>query len=1329
MKKTLFSRAARVFIALAVVAGFGAAELQAEPDVTARRNRRGFNLFASSTVVLIGNRVQCGLDNQGNTCTDVFGSPTGGGGFWPKNTPNQYIFNGGLQLAGILPGDLPVWAGDTVGAYIFDARGTQPQGEQLTLIYNSLDQGDVDSWPSGAYVKDGSVYNSALLGRTAISQQDSWVRYWDGNPTLLSGRSHPMGIMIEQRTLAWNFPSGNEDIIYVVYDFINITSGNASDYDGLRTTCEADKATAADPAVAPNIDCTAYAAEIAAIGAQYQAGVADRLGVTLPANGYTIDSMYASFSIDPDVGNAGTNSSTAILPFDMGVAYKSDFNEPTWFYPPDINGAPFGPYPGYVGVKYLKSPVDPATGNQIGLTLFSNTENGATAFPDPTGVSQLWRYLSGNVTALEGDRICSQPNPKVSKLCFLVQNPIDTRFYQSSGPFSLAPGQKGTIVVAFVHAAPIAAPLLAGGFTSGTNMPPLIPATGAQIAADPNASNPATTTTLRPLDFSAGWVGQTDLNADGIIQQQEVQTAPRSLLAKSLVAQGIFDANFLLPFAPEPPNYFLLPGDNQVTIVWSPSVTETVGDPYFTIAANTTSPLFDPNYRQLDVEGYRIYRGRTGADLELIAQFDYSGTSFVDFNGAWDYGTGCAPELGAGFDGAAGECPVDFSGGGFTAGDPSVSHDITGDMPQVSLPGRAALLTGGTLLLDGKLDTFWPDAVAGGSPGLTNAGVPFAFVDQGVINSTDYFYAVTAFDVNSVNSGPSSLESAVIATRVTPRAPAANATSTVLSQGIAGSDGEFLDAGVWPTIDPDDGTFSGNIPPITTGSLGFLASVAEALAPGDNVVRVDSVDLGWAGGFGPAPNLYLTLQTPGKPDLQQTVPLSIPRFNSYTPNTFSFDQALVPYNPAVVDQLGLGTLDTNVRMPIRFSGTVTGMAYASNAVATASGRYGVSATAGSLGTSRYLAHSRWLDVGGSEAADPTITSLADSSHNAGSLTGVGRIWAPSAYRVATSAMSVNFRGQGASGMTAWYPADFVVTWNADGSVDVRDVTHNTDVPEAGAGGSGEGFINITDLMAVSTDQATWSAQVGDGIGSPAWDILNYQHLYQTQPTCSNDWWVIPTMCINLNPVAELQSLDFDTDGVADGTGIAFWLNGEVFFMEMAALPAAGTEWQLRAVSGVMTANCTPALGSVMTDCDTYTFSPHPVQGTVVPGLQYVLRVESAATIGPIADGDLDNAHTVPDPYYITSSLEVTSAQKVIKFVNLPDIANIRIYSTAGILVDVVDHDDPRGGGEAIWDVRNRNNQFVASGVYFYHIETPNGLEKVGRFTVVNSSGINTGGAR
>jgi flagellar hook assembly protein FlgD len=98
-------------------------------------------------------------------------------------------------------------------------------------------------------------------------------------------------------------------------------------------------------------------------------------------------------------------------------------------------------------------------------------------------------------------------------------------------------------------------------------------------------------------------------------------------------------------------------------------------------------------------------------------------------------------------------------------------------------------------------------------------------------------------------------------------------------------------------------------------------------------------------------------------------------------------------------------------------------------------------------------------------------------------------------------------------------------------------------------------------------------------------------------------------------------------------------------------------------------------------------------------------------------------HTVPDPYYVTSGLEVTPAQKIVKFVNLPNQVIIRIYSVSGILVDIIEHNDQGLGGEATWDVRNRNNQFVASGVYFYHVETPSGEEKIGRMTIVNSKNI------
>jgi hypothetical protein len=82
-------------------------------------------------------------------------------------------------------------------------------------------------------------------------------------------------------------------------------------------------------------------------------------------------------------------------------------------------------------------------------------------------------------------------------------------------------------------------------------------------------------------------------------------------------------------------------------------------------------------------------------------------------------------------------------------------------------------------------------------------------------------------------------------------------------------------------------------------------------------------------------------------------------------------------------------------------------------------------------------------------------------------------------------------------------------------------------------------------------------------------------------------------------------------------------------------------------------------------------------------------------------------------------MEITANRKVLKFVNLPARAIIRIYSLSGVLITVIEHNDQAGGGEVAWNLRNRNNQFVASGVYFYHLETPSGQERVGRFTVVN----------
>jgi hypothetical protein len=1228
------------------------------------------------------NRIFCGINNIGEVCVDPTNSPVVGGGFWPKGTPDQYVFNSGLQLAGTIPSTAGfAWANDTVGAFFMDPRGDQTEGDPITLVYNSLDPGDAAGWPNGAVVRDTAIYNSVLIGRNSISQEDLWVRTWDGNPAFTgSARTHPMGILVEERGLAWNFPTGNEDIVYFVYNFYNVTASTPTVYANL------------DPAIQN---------EIAAVGADFQARNEAAYGLNIPDGGYAVTNMFAAFFADMDVGDASFNYATAVIPFAMGVAYKSDFLEPAWSFPADIFGAPFAPSPGFIGVKYLRSPTN-ALGQQIGLSIFSNTLNSGSGYPDPVGVKQLYRYLSGGSSPAAGDNPCTFQGQQLTlHFCYVAQNAVDTRFFQSSGPLTLNPGEVKTIVVAYINAAPVAqgTTLLAN---IGGDFKPGIPASGDTIAADP--------TRVRPIERVMGWLSQTDADANQTITQDEVKSVPRSLLNKALVAQAVYDNKFLLPFAPEAPTFFLVPGDNQVTVAWQKSATETVrtggGDPYFAIASDPTSTLYDPNFRQYDVEGYRIYRGRTTGDLQLVAQFDYAGTSLTDFTGFFAYtedrdGDGkseCAPELGIQDD-----CPDTDPG---TTGKqlfPStvgVDHPLVGDVLQIPAGGRVQLASGSILIL--QADT----AVTGGGhgfPALADNGVTFAYIDRGVRNSFTYFYAVTAFDVNSLASGPSAIESPRVTKSVTPRGAGSNTTPTALVVGVFGADGTQLDPSAqFPAIDPANGTFAGNMPPANDAAL-VIGAMIEALPQGDVTVRVDSVSAGFAGGIGHAPDLYLTL-TSGSTTVERVVPLAEPAFSATGNTTYSFDQALVSYDSANAKKFGIAFTDTSLRVPVNYGGQIVPIVRSSGAVSVASGRLGLIGAG-----SRWLAHSRWF-TGASEPPDPTITAAADSAHHAGALPGVSKIYAPQAYR--DPAINLNLRGY-AYAQTAFYPADFLVTWNADSSLTVFDSTHHSPLPFAPNGGTGWGFVNLRAQIAAGVT----AGDVADGTGAPTMTALTYHHVYATQPTCFPDWWAIS--CASLEQKAQYEPIDFNADGVADANGIGLMVNGEYFIMAMPAIPAAGTQWRLRAVTGTETATCTPALQAVMTDCASYAFAGASIRPSFAPGLTYKATVSAKYAVDDAASGDLSRVHTVPDPYYITNALEATANSKILKFVNLPSRAIIRIYSLSGVLVQVLTHNDPGGSGEATWNLRNRNNQFVASGVYFYHVEGPDGQTKVGRFTVVN----------
>jgi predicted secreted protein len=179
-------------------------------------------------------------------------------------------------------------------------------------------------------------------------------------------------------------------------------------------------------------------------------------------------------------------------------------------------------------------------------------------------------------------------------------------------------------------------------------------------------------------------------------------------------------------------------------------------------------------------------------------------------------------------------------------------------------------------------------------------------------------------------------------------------------------------------------------------------------------------------------------------------------------------------------------------------------------------------------------------------------------------------------------------------------------------------------------------------------------------------------------------------------------------------GFLFYIAGDAFLMSMPALPAAGTVWSLRTYQGTIVG----APGA-------YTYTPPNVRSFTALGATSALEFGVSSTIANATSSDLSRVHTVPDPYYVKSAYEASTEQKVLKFVGLPARAIIRIYSVSGVLVRMLEHDGTRysstsrsQGSEFDWDLRNRNNQVVASGVYFYHIEAGD-ARRVGRFTVVN----------
>jgi hypothetical protein len=582
--------------------------------------------------------------------------------------------------------------------------------------------------------------------------------------------------------------------------------------------------------------------------------------------------------------------------------------------------------------------------------------------------------------------------------------------------------------------------------------------------------------------------------------------------------------------------------------------------------------------------------------------------------------------------------------------------------------------------------------------GVWNWGVPYVFTDTTVRNGFPYVYAVTAFDVNSVRSGPSSLESPLVTRSVTPRVGSGQETAGTLGAlEYLGADGKVVPVDAMPTLDRTTGVFSGPMPPTDGVGIGLLSFLPQVTGTDSLTLAIDSVVP--ADGFnGVRGTYYLTVHS-ATGTRQLRIPFLVDvrsasdSIDSIFPAAYAVQRKAAAYGGdstfALLGQMYLRSPGTD---DLTNWGRGSANQYPTSTNIGYNGPVWWDGTANDTAVNPHAGKCHPSCAGGPFTGSPGVT--------AGKLTGV-QVMHIEAYETVQSAPMRQLHAMAAYVTRA---ADMKVYWGAAGKVDsVIDATHHVRVPFNPVIRASWGILNdssFSNTAAASTPDSTNA-------------LLTWKDVFCVAPgpaivgQCTGTTPAVLMDHARLSPVAFGGSL-FDTHPPASGNGFIFYIAGQYFIMQMAALPAAGTVWNLRTYAG-----------SIVGGPGYFSFWPQR-RPPAVPGLR--LRIAyTGSTFTPKVTNlvELATVHTVPDPYYFGSAFEATIADRQLRFVNLPAQCIVRIYSTSGILVRVLTHNDPTGGGEEPWDLRTREELLAASGVYFYHVETPDRHTKVGRFTILN----------
>jgi len=117
---------------------------------------------------------------------------------------------------------------------------------------------------------------------------------------------------------------------------------------------------------------------------------------------------------------------------------------------------------------------------------------------------------------------------------------------------------------------------------------------------------------------------------------------------------------------------------------------------------------------------------------------------------------------------------------------------------------------------------------------------------------------------------------------------------------------------------------------------------------------------------------------------------------------------------------------------------------------------------------------------------------------------------------------------------------------------------------------------------------------------------------------------------------------------------------------------------------------------------------------------------SFATVGATSNSstvaaELGRVKVVPNPYLVSSQYEREYGAlrrepiRELKFINLPAVCTIYIFTIAGDKVQTIEHNS--ADGTESWDLRGAGGRVIAPGIYLYLVKTDN-AEKLDRFAVI-----------